>query len=89
MEILSQQGSLRISAQDGRFVETWVPPSAEELAFLDRYGVHPEPGERVEVPLLAHRYMARLAASVGKGVMSRSTTATPVRNSLPAAIAEP
>ena len=59
VEILSQQGSLRISAQDGRFVETWVPPSAEELEFLDRYGVHPEPGERIEVPLLAHRYMAR------------------------------
>jgi SAM-dependent MidA family methyltransferase len=69
VEILSQQGSLRISAQDGRFVEAWVSPSAEELAFLDRYGVHPEPGERIEVPLLAHRYMVRLAASVGKGVI--------------------
>jgi len=69
VEILSQQGALRISAQDGRFVETWVSPLAEELAFLDRYGVHPEPGERVEVPLLAHRYMARLAASIGKGVI--------------------
>ncbi len=69
VEILSPQGALRISAQDGRFVETWVPPSAEELEFLDRYGVHPEPGERIEVPLLAHRYMARLAASLRQGII--------------------
>ncbi len=69
VEVLSQQGALRISTQGGHFVETWVPPSAEELAFLDSYGVHPEPGERIEVPLLAHRYMARLGASVGKGVI--------------------
>ncbi len=69
VEILSQQGALRISAQDGRFVETWVPPSAEELEFLDRYGVHPEPGERIEVPLLAYHYMARLAASLRTGVI--------------------
>jgi len=69
VEILSQEGSLRISAQDGRFVETWVQSLAEELAFLDRYGVHPEPGQRVEVPLLAHRYMSRLASSVGTGLI--------------------
>ena len=69
VEILSAQGALRVSAEDGRFVETWVPPSLEELEFLDRYGVHPEPGERIEVPLLAHRYMARLAASMRTGVI--------------------
>jgi SAM-dependent MidA family methyltransferase len=69
VEILSQQGTLRISAQDGRFAETWVPSSPEELEFLDRYGVHPEPGERIEVPLVAYRYMARLAASVRKGMI--------------------
>ena len=69
VEIVSLQGSLRISAQDSRFIETWVPPSAEELELLDRYSVHPEPGERIEVPLLAHRYMAGLAASIRKGVM--------------------
>jgi SAM-dependent MidA family methyltransferase len=69
VEILSTQGALRISAQDGRFVETWVPPSAEELEFLDRYGVHPEPGERIEVPLSAHLYMSHLAASMRSGVI--------------------
>ena len=69
VEILSPEGTLRISASDGRFVEMWVPPSAEELEFVDRYGVHPEPGERIELPLLANRYMARLAASVRKGMV--------------------
>ncbi|MBZ5652735.1 MAG: SAM-dependent methyltransferase [Acidobacteriia bacterium] len=69
VEILSAQGALRIAAEGGRFVDIWVPPSGEELEFLDRYGVHPEPGERVEVPLLAHRYMARLAASMRKGMI--------------------
>ena len=51
VEIVSPQGSLRIDARAGRFVETWAPPSSEELEFLDRYSIHPEPGERVEVPL--------------------------------------
>jgi len=69
LEILSQKGSLRISARGGRFVETWVPPSPEELEFLDRYGVHPEPGERLEVALLASRYMANLAASMRQGMI--------------------
>ena len=69
VEIVSPQGSLRISTQSNRFIETWVPPSGEELEFLDRYSVQPDPGERIEVPLLAHRYMAGLAASIRKGVM--------------------
>jgi SAM-dependent MidA family methyltransferase len=69
VEILSHQGALRISSEDGRFAEVWVPPSAEELEFLDRYGVHPEPGERIEVPLLANLYMSRLAASIQTGVI--------------------
>jgi SAM-dependent MidA family methyltransferase len=69
VEVLSQEGALRISTQDGRFVETWVPPSPEELEFIDRYGVHPEPGERIELPLMANRYMARLAASIRSGVI--------------------
>jgi len=69
VEILSRQGALRISGQDGRFLETWVPPSAEELGFIDRYGVHPEEAERIELPLVADRYMAHLAASVRKGIL--------------------
>lgn len=51
--IVSAQGSLRVDSREGRFVETWLPSSPEELEFLDRYSVHPESGERVEVPLQA------------------------------------
>ena len=49
VEIVSDEGSLRIDTRNGRFVERWVPSSAEELEFLDRYSIHPEPGERAEV----------------------------------------
>ncbi len=69
VEILSAQGTLHVSNESGRFVEAWTPSSAEELKFLDRYGVHPEPGERIEVSLLAHRYMASLATSLRKGMI--------------------
>jgi SAM-dependent MidA family methyltransferase len=55
VEIVSPHGSMRIDVQDGRFVEAWVPASAEELEFLDRYSVHPEEGERVEVPMAAQQ----------------------------------
>ena len=67
VEVISPQGELRITTQNGRFVETWAPASAEELEFLDRYSVHPEAGERIEVPLTAQRYMSRIAAAVQHG----------------------
>ncbi len=55
--IVSHRGSLRIDSHDGHFVETWASPSAEELEFLDRYSIHPEEEERVEVTLQAQRTM--------------------------------
>ena len=67
VEILSPQGSLRIDAREGRFLETWAPPSAEELEFLDRYSVHPEPGERIEIPLAAQQIMDHIAANLHRG----------------------
>lgn len=67
VEILSDQGSLRVSAKDGRFMETWVAPSAAELDFLDRYSVRPERGERIEIPLLAQQSMAQIAAELPNG----------------------
>jgi SAM-dependent MidA family methyltransferase len=69
VEILSSQGALRVCTSDTRFAESWVAPSAEELEFLDRYGVQPQPGERIEVPLVASRYMSRLAALMKTGIV--------------------
>jgi SAM-dependent MidA family methyltransferase len=61
VEVISSYGSLRIGSRDGQFIETWAPPSPEELEFLDRYSIHPEPGERVEVPLQAQAFMSDAA----------------------------
>ena len=67
VEVLSHKGSLRIDAREGRFVETWKAASVGELAFLDRYGIHPEPGQRTEASLAATDQMCRIAASIPRG----------------------
>ena len=67
VEILSSQGSLRIDARGGHFVETWAPPSPQELEFLDRYSVHPEDGERIEVPLAAKENIDAMSSSLQRG----------------------
>ncbi len=70
VEILSSEGSLRIDADasSGRFVEAWARPSPDELEFLDHYSIHPEAGERVEVPLQAQIHMST-AANFDRGFM--------------------
>jgi SAM-dependent MidA family methyltransferase len=67
VEILSPDGALRVDTHDERFVEAWAQPAPEELEFLDRYSIHPEEGERVEVPLAAQRFMGRVAGGVQRG----------------------
>ena len=67
VEVLSPRGSLRIGVRSGRFIEEWVPASPDELEFLDRYAVHPEVDERVEVTLMAQQLMGQLAASIERG----------------------
>ena len=62
VEIISREGSLRIDVRNGRFVETWVSSSAEELEFLDRYSIHPDAGERVEISFASIAHMAEEAA---------------------------
>jgi SAM-dependent MidA family methyltransferase len=59
--IVDHRGAVLVAEEQGRFVEQFVPPSSEELAYLDRYSVHPEPGERVEVSLAALSWMDRIA----------------------------
>ena len=69
VEILSEQGALRINLGDGNFVEEWAPASAAELEFLDRYGVHPETGMRTEATLVAQKQMASLSAAIEQGFL--------------------
>ncbi len=69
VDVLGPDGELRIGIQDGRFIETWASASPEELEFLDCYSVHPQPGERVEAPLTAQRYMKHLAGIPQRGFL--------------------
>ena len=64
VEVVSDQGSLRVVLENNELREMWVPCNSEELDFIAHYGVHPQSGERIEVPLAAQRYMAGLAAEV-------------------------
>ena len=68
VEVISSKGSLRIDASESAFVETWAASSPHELEFLDRYSVHPEEGERLEVPLQSQRLMHR-AVQFSRGFM--------------------
>jgi SAM-dependent MidA family methyltransferase len=67
VEVLSAKGSLRIAARDGRFVEGWDTASAKEFEFIDRYSVHPEGEERVEVTLAGQSVMNQIAGGMGRG----------------------
>ena len=69
VEILSSRGKLHLALEDDRLRETWLPAAAPELEFLDRYSVHPEAGERVEVPLAAQGWMRQIADSISRGFL--------------------
>jgi SAM-dependent MidA family methyltransferase len=69
VDLLSAQGKLHLDAQNNRLHETWLPPSSEELEFLDRYSVHPEPGERIEVSLPTLHWITQIAQSVQRGFL--------------------
>ena len=69
VEILGTAGKLHIALENNRLHETWLPPLAEELEFLDRYGVHPEAGERIEVPIEAQTWIQRIAPRIGRGLL--------------------
>ena len=69
VEILSPEGKLHLAVEANRLAEVWLSPTAEELEFLDRYSVHPEANERVEVPLAAQRWIADIAQVIRRGFL--------------------
>lgn len=69
VEILSPHGKLHLACENNRLTEVWLPPVAEELEFLDRYSVHPEADERIEVSLPAQRWMTQIAHAIGRGFL--------------------
>lgn len=69
VEILSTKGKLHLAVENNRLHEVWLPPAAEELELLDCCGVHPEPGERIEVCRIAQDWMTQIAHSIAKGFL--------------------
>jgi SAM-dependent MidA family methyltransferase len=69
VEILSTDGKLHIGFDNQRLSEIWLPPLPEELEFLDRYGVHPESGERIEAPMLAQKWIGQIANAIQRGLL--------------------
>jgi SAM-dependent MidA family methyltransferase len=69
VEILSQKGKLFISGNENGLTEAWHPAEGPELEFLDRYGVHPEAGERIEVPLAAQTCISAMAGALQTGFL--------------------
>jgi SAM-dependent MidA family methyltransferase len=67
VEILSTQGKVHLALENDRLREIWLPASAEELEFLDRYSVHPEPGERIEISLPAQHWITQIANCIPRG----------------------
>ena len=69
VEILGAQGKLHIACDHDRLCELWLQPSPSELEFLDRYGVHPENTERIEVPIIAQNTMRQTARELDHGII--------------------
>lgn len=61
VNVIDHRGAVRVGYENGRFTEKFVALSAAENAFLDRYGVRPEEGERVEISLASLGWMERIA----------------------------
>jgi SAM-dependent MidA family methyltransferase len=69
VEILGARGKLHIACDHDRLGEVWLDPSPSELEFLDRYGVHPENTERIEVPMIAQNIVRQTAHEIDRGMI--------------------
>lgn len=65
VEIIDHRGAVRVTEIAGKLSEHFVPASSAELDFIDRYSVHPQAGERVEVSLAALQWTNRIADVCG------------------------
>ena len=67
VEVVTPEGQVYVDVGPGSFVERFQPLSPEVHAFLDRYGVRPDPGERIEVPLRALQHISDIALTLQRG----------------------
>ncbi len=90
VEVLTDEGELRVAEKDGALTEQTVDPRPQVLEYVDRYGVHPPAGGRVEVSLAGLEWMRRIADAFAgpqrAASPSSSTTATRAHSNSPDAI---
>ena len=60
VEVLTAAGELRVAEKNGALIEQTIGPSPRVLEYVDRYGVHPPTGGRVEVSLAGVEWMRRI-----------------------------
>lgn len=69
VDILSSEGQLHVDIKHQRFTDVFLPANSECLEYLDRYSVHPEPGERVEACLAASTAMDQICSGMRRGFL--------------------
>ncbi len=69
VDLIGADGKLYLAFEESRLNEVWRPISSEEFDFLDRYGVHPEANERIEVPLAAQAWIESIANIIARGFL--------------------
>jgi SAM-dependent MidA family methyltransferase len=69
VDIIGEDGELRVAYDNGRFVEVFATANASELEYLDRYAVHPGDGERVEARLRDRDFMSKIATRIERGFL--------------------
>ncbi|HTK95360.1 MAG TPA: SAM-dependent methyltransferase [Terriglobales bacterium] len=67
VDVIAHEGLVQVGEEEGKFVESFVPPGDEHFDFLDRYSVRPQEGERVEVCRPALEHAAKIAATMKRG----------------------
>jgi SAM-dependent MidA family methyltransferase len=70
VEVVSSQGQLHVGLEGDRFCEQFLPVQPQVLEYLDRYSVHPGPGERLEAGIAAMDAVGNIAHALsGRGFL--------------------
>lgn len=67
VDIVDHRGAVHVALDPaGKFTETYLPPSPQQLSYIENYSVSPPQDGRVEVALIAQNWMQRIAAVLGQ-----------------------
>jgi SAM-dependent MidA family methyltransferase len=63
VDIVDHRGAVHVTLDpNGNFTELFLPPTPQQLEYIENYSVPPQEGGRVEVALIAQDWMRRIAA---------------------------